>query len=235
MNIISSLQNVLINGSLPIVLMAVALAGMVASLSSCTITRLPVVLSYVAGAAESRKKTILLSIAFSCGLIASYTLLGFSFGVISNLAGKLIQLSRYIYFILGALLFIMGILFAGLIPAKMGWLNKRCNEAAMHTKNYPSAFIFGFLFAFLEMPACPCCGAVLMVIASLVVIKGSILYSAFVFLFFAIGQSLPVILIGFSAGFLKNLASKTTHLEEHIKFFAGNVLIVFGIFLMMLS
>ncbi len=235
MNIISSLQNVLINGSLPIVLVTVALAGMIASLSSCTITRLPAVLGYVAGAGESRKKTIFLSIAFSCGLIASYTLLGFSFGIISNLAGKLIQLSKYIYFTLGILLFVMGILFTGLIPAKIGWFNERCNEAAAHAKNYRSAFIFGFLFAFLEIPACPCCGAVLMVIASLVVIKGSILYSAFVFLFFAIGQSLPVILIGFSTGFLKNLVSKTVNFEERIKFFAGNILIVSGIFLMMLS
>lgn len=231
----SFIQNIIINGSLPVVLVAVAFAGAVASLSSCTIARLPVMWGYVAATSESKKKGIFLSAAFACGLIASYTIIGFLFGVITDLAGKLIQISQYLYSALGILLIIGGLLFAGLMPAGIGWLNKRCEASVRQAKTLPSAFIFGMLFAFLEMPACPCCGAVLMVIASLVVIKGSLLYSGLVFISFAIGQSVPILVIGFSTSILKHIVPRTQRLEEVISFTAGNILIASGLFLIMLA
>lgn len=232
---VSFIQNIIINGSLPVALAAVAFAGAVASLSSCTIARLPVMWGYVAATSESKKKGIFLSTAFACGLIVSYTIIGFSFGIITDLAGKLVQISQYLYSGLGILLIIGGLLFAGLIPVGWGWLNKRCEASIRQAKTLPSAFIFGMLFAFLEMPACPCCGAVLMVIASLVVIKGSLLYSGLVFISFAIGQSVPILVIGFSGSILKHIAPRTQRFEEVITFIAGNILIVSGLFLIMLA
>lgn len=235
MNIVSTLQNVLIDGSLPVVLGAVAFAGAVASLSSCTIARLPVMWSYVAATSESKRKGTLLSIAFACGLITSYTMIGFLFGMITDLAGKLIQISQYLYSILGLLLIVGGLLFAGLLPTGKSWFNKHCDATIKQTKNIHSAFIFGMLFAFLEMPACPCCGAVLIVIASFVVIKGSFLYSGLVFTCFAIGQSVPILAIGLSTSVLKHIVTRTRRLEEIISFIAGNILIASGVFLLMLA
>ncbi|MCK9614671.1 MAG: sulfite exporter TauE/SafE family protein [Candidatus Omnitrophica bacterium] len=232
---ISSIQNILINGSFPVVLAAVAFAGAVASLSSCTIARLPVVWGYVAAGAESRKKGMHLSLAFICGLIVSYTIIGFLFGLITDLAGKFIQISRYLYLSLGILLFIGGFLFAGLIPAGQSWFHKRCDATIKQAKTIHSAFALGIFFAFLEMPACPCCGAVLMVIASLAVIKGSLFYSGLIFISFAIGQSVPILVIGFSTSILKHIMPQTQRLETAIGFIAGNILIVTGIFLIMLA
>ncbi len=232
---VSFIQNIIINGSLPVVLLAVAFAGAVASLSSCTIARLPVMWGYVAATSESKRKGVLLSVAFACGLITSYTIIGFLFGVITDLAGKLIQISQYLYSILGILLIIGGLLFAGLLPTGKSWFNKHCDATIKQTKNFHSAFIFGMLFAFLEMPACPCCGAVLMVIASLVVIKGSLIYSGLVFISFAIGQSIPILVIGFSTSILKHIAPRTERLESAISFIAGNILIVSGFFLIMIA
>jgi len=85
------------------------------------------------------------------------------------------------------------------------------------------------------MPACPCCGAVLLLIASLIAIKGSLLYSGVVFFSFALGQSLPILIIGFSSGLLKRLLPKTQNLEGIISFGVGNILIVSGIFLVTLA
>ena len=115
-----------------------------------------------------------------------------------------------------------------------GAVNKRCEKAVKGVKTLPSAFIFGMLFAFLEMPACPCCGAVLLLIASLIAIKGSLLYSG-VFFSFALGQSVPILVIGFSTSILKHVLPKTQHLEGIISFVVGNILIVSGVFLVMLS
>jgi len=231
----SSIQNILIHGSLPVVLLAVASAGAIASLSSCTIARLPVVWGYVASGAESKKKGIHLSLAFTCGLIVSYTIIGFLFGLVTDLAGKFIQISRFLYLGLGVLLVAGGLLFAGLIPSGQSWFHKRCDVTIKQSKSIHSAFILGVFFAFLEMPACPCCGAVLMVIASLAVIKGSLLYSGLIFISFAIGQSIPILIIGFSTSILKHVMPKTERLETAIGFIAGNILIVTGIFLIMLA
>ena len=136
---------------------------------------------------------------------------------------------------LGILLFIGGFLFAGLIPAGQSWFHRRCDATIKQAKTIHSAFALGIFFAFLEMPACPCCGAVLMVIASLAVIKGSLFYSGLIFISFAIGQSIPILVIGFSTSILKHIMPKTERLEAAISFIAGNILIATGTFLIMLA
>jgi cytochrome c-type biogenesis protein len=156
-------------------------------------------------------------------------------GAIAHAASRLIEISRWLYCILGFLMILGGVFFAGLIPAVTEAFNTRCEQAVKGVKTMPSAFIVGMLFAFLEMPACPCCGAVLLLIASLIAIKGSLLYSGVVFFSFALGQSIPILVIGFSTSILKHVLPKTQHLEGIISFVVGNVLIVSGVFLVMLS
>jgi len=232
---INYIQNILLRGSMFEVLMAVAFAGAVASLSSCTIARLPVLLGLVSTKSQIKHRGFYLSIAFSCGLIISYTFIGILFGAIAHMASKLVAISEYLYYVLGILMIIGGLFFAGLISFGNGGINKHCETAVKSVKTLPSAFIFGMLFAFLEMPACPCCGAVLLLIASLIAIKGNLIYSGIVFFSFALGQSLPILVIGFSTSFLKNLLPKTQHLEGVISFCVGNILIVSGIFLVTLA
>jgi len=232
---VNYIQNILLRGSLLEVLVAVAFAGAVASLSSCTIARLPVLLGLVSSNSSSKHRGFFLSIAFSCGLIISYTVIGMLFGAIANIASKLVAISEYLYLILGIMMIIGGLFFAGLVSFGSGGIAANCEKAVKSVKTIPSAFIFGILFAFLEMPACPCCGAVLLLIASLIAIKGSLLYSGVVFFSFALGQSLPILIIGFSSGLLKRLLPKTQNLEGIISFGVGNILIVSGIFLVTLA
>jgi cytochrome c biogenesis protein CcdA len=158
----------------------------------------------------------LLSFAFACGLILSYTAAGFLLGFVTDFAFKLIHISRLLYSLLGVLLIAAGLFFAGLIPWTKKLSLNHCKTQNKQAKTFSSALLFGIMFAFLEMPACPCCGAVLMVIASFVVIKASLVYSGLVFFSFAVGQSLPILVIGLSAGILKNLARKTEKLENII-------------------
>jgi cytochrome c biogenesis protein CcdA len=231
---VNYIQNILLRGSLLEVLLAVAFAGAVASISSCTLARLPVLLGLVSSTTQSKHRGFFLSVAFSCGLIISYTFIGMLLGAIAHVASRLVAISEYLYLVLGFLMIAGGLFFAGLISFGRG-INEHCENAVKNVKTLPSAFIFGILFAFLEMPACPCCGAVLLLIASLIAIKGSLLYSGVVFFSFALGQSLPILVIGFSSGLLKNLLPKTQNLEGIISFCVGNILIVSGIFLVTLS
>ena len=232
---VNYIQNILLRGSIIEVLIAVAFAGAVASISSCTLARLPVLLGLVSSKSHLQHRGFFLSIAFSCGLIISYTLIGILFGAIAHIASRLVSVSQYLYLVLGFLMILGGLILAGLVPVGTEGIGANCAKAVKSVKSLPSAFIFGMLFAFLEMPACPCCGAVLLLIASLIAIKGSLLYSGVVFFSFALGQSLPILLIGFSTSLLKHLLPRTQKLERAISFCVGNILIVSGIFLVTLS
>ena len=232
---VNELHTILLRGPFIQVLAVVALAGAAASLTSCTLARLPVLLGLVSSRSEARHRGLLLSFSFSCGLIVSYTLLGSLLGVMAHVAAKLVAISEILYLVFGVLMILAGLFFAGLLSFGGAAFQARCETAVQTVKTLPSAFIFGMIFAFLEMPACPCCGAVLLLIASLIAIKGSLIYSGIVFFFFALGQSLPVLLIGFSSSLFKQLLPKTQRLEGVVSFCVGSILIVTGIFLVTLA
>ncbi len=126
---VTYIQNILLRGSLLEVLIAVAFAGAVASLSSCTIARLPVLLGLVSSNAASKHRGFFLSIAFSCGLIISYTFIGMLFGAIAHIASRLVAISQYLYLVLGILMILGGLFFAGLISFGTGGINTHCEKA----------------------------------------------------------------------------------------------------------
>jgi len=211
-------------------------AGYIASLSSCTIIRIPIVFGYVSGAShDTKRKSFLSVVCLALGLITSYTFLGIALILLKNLAFGLVQISRYLYMFLGVVLLVLGIFYAGLI--KIGKTHHAHCE--MNTKfkkrSFIGSFLFGIMFAFLEMPACPCCASLLFVIASIVGFWNSWVYSFIIFLSFAIGQSMPILLIGSSATLVKYLAPKVERIEKYTQFVAGNILIVIALVFFILA
>ena len=203
-------------------------AGAIASMCSCTLVRITVVCGYVASASRSKKKAVLITLFFTSGLIVSYTILGVLFGFIAHFSGTLIKASKYIYWLFGGILVISGLFLSELISLK-GMKHNSPAQYKFKNAGYFGAFIFGIVFALLEMPACPCCSSILLIIASVVALKGSILYSLIIFLSFAIGQSFPILLIGSSTGLIKYLSPKMQRFEGWIVLISGNILIVLGI------
>jgi len=208
-------------------------AGAIASLGSCTLIRMPIVLGYVAGASDSRNRSLFLSILFVLGCILSYTILGIFFGFIGNIAVRLVQISKHVFWALGGVLFLVGLLISGLISLKS-------LSSHRHTRNrlkpsFIGAFLFGIVFVFLEMPSCPSCGAVLLIIATAVGAKGSVFYSMIIFLVFAMGQSIPLLLVGSSASLVKYLSPRISRFEGYIRLAAGNVLMVLGIYFLIVA
>ena len=82
--------------------------GAALSLSSCTLIRVPVIISYVGAASTSRKRAFLLTLSFALALIFSYTLLGLLFGFLSGIMAGMIRWSRYFYYAIGALALLVG-------------------------------------------------------------------------------------------------------------------------------
>ncbi|MFA5062984.1 MAG: cytochrome c biogenesis protein CcdA [Candidatus Omnitrophota bacterium] len=211
-------------------------AGFIASLSSCTIIRIPIVFGYVSGAARhTKKKPLILSLCLVLGLIASYTFLGIALILFKNFALGLAQISRYLYMFLGFVLLGLGIFYAGLIKIGKPRHTHCETNIKLKKKSLIGAFIFGVMFAFLEMPACPCCASVLFVIASIAGFGNSWVYSIIIFLSFAIGQSMPILLIGSSASLVKYLSFKAEKIEKYTQFAAGNILIAIALFFFIIA
>lgn len=191
---------------------------------------------YVSGASHHTKRRLFISsLCVALGLITSYTFLGVALILLKDFAFGLIQVSRYLYMFLGFVLLVLGIFYAGLI--KIG--KKRQTRCEMNVKlkkrSLIGSFLFGVMFAFLEMPACPCCASILFVIASIVGFWDSWVYSCIIFLSFAIGQSIPIVLIGSSTSLVKHLAPKAERIEKYTQFVAGNILIVIALFFFILA
>jgi len=208
--------------------------GFIASLSSCTIIRIPIVFGYVSGASHSKKHSFLLSLCLISGFIISYTLLGISLILLKDLTLNLVRISRYIYLTMGLILLSAGLFYTGLLTTRD--LHTSCEIKNKFRKTgFFGTFIFGIMFAFLEMPACPCCASALFVIASLVSFWNSRFYYFIIFLSFAIGQSLPIFLIGSFSGLVKVLAPKVARLEEYIQLVAGSMLIAIALFFLIIA
>ena len=146
----SYIKDILTQGSLLQIMFTVMLAGALASLTSCTIARLPVLIGLVNANAKSKHRELFLSMAFCAGLIITYTILGVLLGFITQLASKLIAISQLLYLILGLLMILGGAFFAGLIPVSSTWLNERCEQVVKGGRTIHSAFTFGVVFAFIN-------------------------------------------------------------------------------------
>lgn len=209
-------------------------AGALASLSSCSLVRIPIVFGLIAGSTGSKKKPFLVLLFFVIGLIVSYTALGILLGALGDLTTKLITATKYIYAILGAMIILVGIFVTGIISSKPLNLHFHITEKFKNT-GYFGAFGFGIVLSLIEMPTCPCCAPLLLIIASSVIAKGSYIYSILVFLSFAIGQSLPTIVVGTSTGLINYIIPRIERIEGYIRLIAGNILIVFGLYFIIIT
>lgn len=214
-------------------------AGAFASLSSCTIVRVPVVLGYVSGASDSKGKSIFLTLLFVLGLTISYTIFGILMGLMGSLAHSLIQINKYIFWALGTVLFVLGLFVSGLINLKI--FSTRFNlKDKLKAATAFGALSFGIVFALLEMPTCPCCGGLLLLIAGIVVAKNLTVYSVLIFISFALGQSFPILAIGLSTSLVKTdlanyLRPKIHQLENRVRLVAGNILMAMGIYFFVIA
>ncbi|MDD5567958.1 MAG: cytochrome c biogenesis protein CcdA [Candidatus Omnitrophica bacterium] len=230
-----TLQTILVKSPI-LAIFIVFWAGFVASLSSCTLIRIPIVFGYVSGAKHhTRQKSFLSAVCIALGLITSYTFLGIGLILLKNLAFGLVHISRYLYIFLGVVLLVLGIFYAGLIQIGKPHHDGCEINIKVKKRSLIGSFLFGVMFAFLEMPACPCCASVLFVIASIVGFWNSWVYSFVIFLSFAIGQSTPILLIGSSTTLVKHLAFRAERIEKYTQFVAGNVLIAIALFFFIIA
>jgi cytochrome c biogenesis protein CcdA len=214
--------------------------GAIASVSSCTLVRLPVVMGCVAGPGTSKKHGIFLTVLFSLGLVISFVVLGSITAFTGGVIHKVLAANKYIFWVLGIVLFGAGVWISGLMSLRSLPDQWQGIENRLRKRGAVGTFLLGIVFGLLETPACPCCGAGLLVLAGVVVAKDLSFFGLLLFASFALGQSVPVLAVGVLTGLVKSdlVRRVRTHvcsIEQRIQLITGNVLMVLGVYLIIVG
>ena len=209
----------------------VFLIAFFSSFSSCTLVRIPIVLGYIGGISSSRRNSFFILLGFVLGLIITYTSLGIIFGLGIKFLCSSVKLTTYFYSICGVVLLIVGLGLLGFIPfLNLSHLSCKIKQGKNKKINFFTALFLGIVFAFFEAPVCPCCGPALLIIASLVLIKGNFFYALSIFFTYALGQSFPIFLIGLFGGILKFSLPYRETIEVYIQAISGTLLFCIGVY-----
>lgn len=198
-------------------------AGLITSFTPCSLSSVPLVISYVGGLIYNKKRAFLLSLIFCLGMTVTFTALG----VIAALVGRLfLGIQMYWYIILGILMLLMALQTWEVIHIfpKQNAITKSKRKGAF------GAFVMGMLGAVL---ASPCTTPVLIAIMAIVSTGQSIVMGILMLLLYSIGNSIIIVIAGTAVGFVNELTNspKYVKISKIIKIIMGVILLALSVFL----
>ncbi|MDO5717353.1 MAG: cytochrome c biogenesis protein CcdA [Tissierellia bacterium] len=196
------------------------LGGFLTSLTPCSLTSLPIIITYLgAGKEMNTKKAFKLSLSYALGNALTFAILG----VIASLIGKLISFTGSLWYIfLGILMIIVALQMFGVIDI---FSKINLNGNIVKHKRF-GAFVLGIISGVF---ASPCATPVM--IALMAIISGtgaSILKGIVLFLLYALGHGIIVVIVGSTMGGI-DIAN------EGYKKFSKIFNIIFGILVLALG
>ena len=196
------------------------LAGLVFSFNPVAFAAIPMVLAYVTREHEpacARR----LATAFIAGMILTHVVLG----VAAGLGGQWAQglLGRQWGLVLGPLLILLGLIWAGWLRFSLPWFRLRARPVSGAT----GAFMLGLPFS---VAVCPFCAPALMVALAASAGLQSPLYGAALLFSFALGRSLPILLGAWAMSWLESLKVMMRY-QHAFEVTGGVVLILTGLYL----
>lgn len=171
------------------------LAGFVFSFNPVALASIPVSLAYVTRARDTRQ-SILFGGAFTAAMIIVQVLLGFIAGLGGSWAADV--LGREWGLLLGPLLVVLGLMWAGWIRLPLPSLGLRATRA----NTVWGAFALGAVFS---VAICPVCTPALVILLGASAAIASPFYGAALLLAFSVGRAVPVALGALAVGWLENL------------------------------
>ncbi len=214
--------------------------GATASLGSCAVVRLPLVIGCVAGPGLSKKRGVLVAALIAIGLVLSYVLLGLVLMQSGGGAGKLLHFNKYVFWVLGVLLILTGLWVSGLFSTRLWPERWRGLGARLQKATLPGTVFLGVLSGLLVVPGCPSCGESLLALAGMIAAQKLSVYGLLLFASFAVGQSLPVLGVGVLTALVKpdvihKARTRICSLEHRMQLVAGNVLMILGFYLIVVG
>ena len=197
------IRQALASGSVWVIVPAFLLAGVLLSLTPCVLPMVPILSSIIVGQKDrvSRGRGFALALAYSQGMALVYTALGVAAGLLGQGLAAYLQ-HPWVVLAFAALMVVLALSMFGLYELRLpvavqSWLG----EGTRHLPGgrFVSVFAMGVVSALIVSPcvSAPLAGALLYISQTRdVVLGGTALYAM------AWGMSLPLLLVGLSAGSL---------------------------------
>jgi cytochrome c-type biogenesis protein len=203
------------------------LGGVIATASPCILGSIPLVIGFVGGyAGGSTKKAFLYSLTFVLGLALVMSVLGAAAALMGTMFGLS---SPWWYFILAAVLMVMGLHLSGLIDLKLQTSQKLLPQRT----GLLGALVLGMLFGTVLSP---CASPVLAVILTLAAVQGRVAYGSTLLFTYALGQGTLIILAGTFTGVIESfLQSRGSRLSLGLQKAAGGLLFLVGCHILILG
>ncbi|HPO03917.1 MAG TPA: cytochrome c biogenesis protein CcdA [Bacillota bacterium] len=204
------------------------LAGLLTSMTPCSLTGLTMIISYISGTKScDKRRALILSMIFALGMAVVYTALGIAASLLGNLFH---HLGIWWYLLLGAFMVLMALQMFGVIDiVPESFAHHRSSR-----KGFAGAFFTGMLGGFF---ASHCALPVLLVLLAMAAESGTVVRGAFMLLLFAMGHSVFVVIAGTSASILEKMAhdKKYDILVKMIKILIGTVMLILAAYLIYLG
>ena len=198
-NFINGLSGYL-QGSVPLSLLAVYLAGVLISFTPCVYPVIPITLAYIGARGRGSKwRGFVLSLIYVAGMAVTYTILG----AVAALSGKLfgqIQSNPWTYFLIGNLCVLMGLSMLGVFTFNVrtpGFITRE--PPRKRGKGVVGSFLVG---AASGLVIGPCTAPALAVILGYAATRENVAYASSLMFVFAFGMGTLLILVGTFAGLL---------------------------------
>ena len=203
-------------------------AGILTSVTPCSLSSVPLIIGYVGGVGErNTKKAFLYSAVFSLGTAVTFV----TMGVIATSAGMLMGTSSPVwYIILGVLMVLMSLQTFGIfnfIPSiNLVGKNKK--------KGIVGAFLAGVLGGIFSSP---CSTPVLIALLAIVAGEGKMLWGVLLMLLYSIGHSALVMVAGTSISFVQriNESNKYKTVAAVLKYIMGAAILLIGFYMFWLA
>ncbi len=198
------------------------LGGALTAMNPCVLVMAPLMIGFIGGMNEemTTRKAFLYTLVFILGFSVELAIL-FTVGLA---AAPFLQ-SEYMVYVVATICVLLGLHFMDLFHLPIGLSQDKLPK---HT-GFIGAALFGFLFGLVSLP---CTGPALLLIVSVIPLKGA-LFGGVMTLFYGIGHSLLILVVGTSAGAAKHLLSSSRMRSANLalKRVAGALLTGVGVYI----
>ncbi len=225
----SRIQGALQSGNLLTIAGVFLLAGVLLSFTPCVLPMVPILSSVIVGQGQpvSRGRGLSLALAYSLGMAIVYTV----FGMVAGLLGEGLAAALQNPWVLGAFALLLSLLALSMFDVFQLQMPAFVQARAMQASNrvpggrYLGVFLMGGLSALIVGPcvAAPLAGALVFISQTRDVVIGGLALFAL-----AMGMSVPLLLVGVSAG---SLLPRAGAWMSHVKTFFGVLLLAVALWL----
>jgi len=217
-----------LGGSMALAIPVALLAGIVSFFSPCVVPLLPGYLSYMTGvggadlaAGHRRGRMLLGTMLFVLGLAVVFVTTGFAVGTVG---GLLLAYQSVITRVLGVVIIVLGLAFAGVISLGNADLRIQRLPAA----GLAAAPVLGVVFA---LGWTPCIGPALAVVYNLGLNEGTALRGAVLGFAYALGLGIPFVIAGLAFGVMTRTVGFLRRHQVAVMRIGGLMMVAVGVLL----